>query len=178
MIRIAVCDDEDYYKSKIQNKLNDYFLTKDILYKIDVYDSGVHLLEVGERIKDYDIVFLDINMQELDGIETAKEIRKYSNDVFVVFVTAFISYSPEGYRVGAIRYLLKNHENFEVAFAECLEAIQLRMHDKEIWQLFEFQEGKAKVKVIQRPLDIFCFLVYGVNYSNRSIIIVWQNHLK
>lgn len=147
MIRIAVCDDEDYYKNKIKNKLHDYFLAKDILYKIDAYHSGVQMLEIRERIKDYDIVFLDINMQELDGIETAWEIRKYSNDIFIVFVTAHISYSPEGYRVGAIRYILKNHENFDIAFAECLEEIQLRMNDKEMWQLFEFQEGKVKVKL-------------------------------
>lgn len=147
MIKIAICDDEEHYKIKIMDLLKGYFSNKKIIYKVDIYDSGIQMLEIGEQVKEYDIIFLDINMQELNGIDTAKQIRNYSREIFIVFVTAYITYSPEGYRVNAIRYLLKDHESFEIAFTECLDAIQLRMKDREIEQIFEFQEGKKKVKL-------------------------------
>lgn len=51
-------------------------------------------------------------MEEIDGIETAKEIRKITK-MFYCFVTAFITYALEGYKVDAVRYLIKDHESLE-----------------------------------------------------------------
>ena len=53
----------------------------------------------SSHIAKYDIVFLDVNMDELDGMETAQKIRKVSNDVFIVFVTAFITCAPQVYAI-------------------------------------------------------------------------------
>ena len=60
---------------------------------------------------------------KLDGMETAQKIRKVSNDVFIVFVTAFITCAPQGYSVGAIRYILKNNVNFPELIFECMDEI-------------------------------------------------------
>ena len=57
---------------------------------IDMYESGKELLALRSAISQYNIIFLDVNMEEIDGIETAKEIRKISKDVFIVFVTALL----------------------------------------------------------------------------------------
>ena len=62
-----------------------------LLYEIDEFESGNEFINLGINMTKYDIVFLDINMDEMDGIETAQEIRKVSNDIFIVFVTAFIT---------------------------------------------------------------------------------------
>ena len=91
--------------------------------EIDEFESGNEFINLGINMTKYDIVFLDINMDEIDGIETAQEIRKVSNDIFIVFVTAFISYAVEGYSVNAIRYILKNNENFAELIFECIDAI-------------------------------------------------------
>ena len=66
-----------------------------LLYEIDEFESGNEFINLGINMTKYDIVFLDINMDEIDGIETAQEIRKVSNDIFIVFVTAFINYAVE-----------------------------------------------------------------------------------
>ena len=66
-----------------------------LLYEIDEFESGNEFINLGINMTKYDIVFLDINMDEMDGIETAQEIRKVSNDIFIVFVTAFINYAVE-----------------------------------------------------------------------------------
>ena len=57
----------------------------------------------------------------------AKRIREYDNNVYIVFVTAFIDYSLEGYKVDAIRYILKDSESLEKSMYECLNTITDRM---------------------------------------------------
>ena len=62
-------------------------------------------------------------MEGMDGITTAKKIRERGINSYIVFVTAYIDYSLEGYKVGAVRYLLKNGYNLQAAMEECLDAI-------------------------------------------------------
>ena len=97
--------------------------------KIDEFESGKDFISLGINLAKYDIVFLDVNMDELDGMETAQKIRKVSNDVFIVFVTAFITCAPQGYSVGAIRYILKNNVNFPELIFECMDASYYLIQD-------------------------------------------------
>ena len=104
MLRIAICDDEIQFQKMIKTILEEYLNTKEMEYSIDLYESGVDLLNGDIEVSTYDIVFLDINMAELDGLDVAKKIREYSEDIEIVFVTAYASYSMEGYKVRAVRY--------------------------------------------------------------------------
>ena len=122
----------------------------DILYEIDEFESGKDFISLGINLAKYDIVFLDVNMDELDGMETAQKIRKVSNDVFIVFVTAFITCAPQGYSVGAIRYILKNNVNFPELIFECMDAISMNMNYVAQKKKFNFNEG-AKVVVSAIP---------------------------
>lgn len=107
MFRIAICDDESHFRKRIREILIDYLNKKGILYEIDEFESGKDFINLGIEIVKYKIVFMDINMDELDGMETAQKIQDVSNDIFIVFVTAFVNYAIEGYRVDAVRYILK-----------------------------------------------------------------------
>ena len=95
MFRIAICDDERQFRKRIHDILIEYMNENDILYEIDEFESGKDFISLGINLAKYDIVFLDVNMDELDGMETAQKIRKVSNDVFIVFVTAFITCAPQ-----------------------------------------------------------------------------------
>lgn len=103
MFRIAICDDERQFRKRIHDILIEYMNENDILYEIDEFESGKDFISLGINLAKYDIVFLDVNMDELDGMETAQKIRKVSNDVFIVFVTAFITCAHQGYSVANIR---------------------------------------------------------------------------
>ena len=118
-----------------------------LLYEIDEFESGNEFINLGINMTKYDIVFLDINMDEMDGIETAQEIRKVSNDIFIVFVTAFINYAVEGYSVNAIRYILKNNENFSELIFECIDAISKKMNDSVKKKEFKFSEGVKNISL-------------------------------
>ncbi len=145
MLKIAICDDEKFFKTKMKKNVEKYLGKEKIVCEVDCFDSGVQLLEKGESIAEYDMIFLDINMQEIDGIETAKCIRNYYPEVFLIFVTAYVQYSPEGYKVNAIRYLLKDNESFDDAFKECMDAILKKLDLKKEKYMFDFLDGKKEV---------------------------------
>lgn len=131
MLQIAVCDDEKVFIEKIKKNVSEYFDRRQIEYKIDTFISGNEFVELREKMKDFDIVFMDIDMDGLNGIETAREMRKVCPDAFLIFVTAFINYTLEGYKVEAIRYVLKDRETLADGLAEALDAVMGKMNMSE-----------------------------------------------
>lgn len=147
MFRIAVCDDEKPFRDSVKEYVEKYLSEKDISYEIDTFASGKEFLELGIELVQYDIIFLDINMDEIDGIVTAQKIREYSSEVYIVFVTAYINYSLEGYKVGAARYLLKNNINFDDSIYECMDTILHKMNFVVLKKNFKFNECEKEVPV-------------------------------
>lgn len=145
MIRIAICDDEPYFCAFLRNILEGYLERKGISYEIQGFPSGDDFLSQGIAWMRFHIVFLDIQMQGMDGLQTAKKIRKVSQDIFIVFTTAHITYLLEGYQVDAIRYILKNKDNFPALVWECMDAIQAKMHYVVRKKAFAFKQGKKTV---------------------------------
>ncbi len=107
MFRIAICDDEEYFRNREKKLIEQYMGKRKYDCLIDLYASGEKLLERTDTDMPYDVIFLDISMEEMDGLQTAGRIRKLSENVYIVFVTAYITYALDGYKVGAVRYLLK-----------------------------------------------------------------------
>lgn len=123
MFRIAICDDETIFAEKLKMLISAYLSEKRIVFEIDIFKSGKEFVALEAGIARYTTVFLNINMDGVNGIETAKKIRSVSKETFIVFVTAYISYSLESYRLDVVRYLLKGDSNFPAAVQECLDAI-------------------------------------------------------
>ena len=153
MFKIAVCDDESLFAENLKELISDYMTEKDLVCEIDTYISGKKLLEQGVKVTQYEIIFLDINMEEIDGIKAAETIRKLSRDVFIVFVTAYVDYSLEGYRLDVIRYLLKGNTNFKNTVNECIDAIMEKKNYSVIKKVFNFKEGRKEI-ILDRLLYI------------------------
>ena len=147
MLEIAICDDEEYFLEQEKEWISQYMNHLDYEFHIDAFTSGVEFMAVGDKVSKYDIMFLDINMEGLDGLETARKIREYTKEAFIVFVTAFITYSLEGYKVDAVSYILKDNDSLERAIKECLDAIIDKMHYVENKFTFDFQEGAKTLLV-------------------------------
>lgn len=143
MIRIAVCDDEKYFREKIVMLLQEYSSTWEFGINVESFASGEEFL-ASEKKEMFDVIFLDINMEGMNGIETAQRIRQFSEDIVLIFITAYVAYSPEGYKVNAIRYLLKDSDGFKTAFWECMDAVRNKLMVVEKKEKFEFQ-GKEMV---------------------------------
>ncbi|MCM1264095.1 MAG: response regulator, partial [Butyrivibrio sp.] len=88
MFKIAICDDEKLFTEELKELLSVYMMEKGLVFEVDTYSSGEALLELGIEVVKYTVIFLDINMEKVDGIKAAEKIREVSREVFIVFVTA------------------------------------------------------------------------------------------
>lgn len=99
-LRVAICDDEtliaEEIKEIIGRRYNDY--------DIDIYNSGISLFEAEQQ---YDIVLLDIEMPDMDGMSIAKKMRANSNKVHIIFFTGHDVFMQEAFKVKAFRFLKK-----------------------------------------------------------------------
>ena len=99
-MRIAICDDEKNIRELIANKVEKQYPDAEIIF----FQSGEELLLSDESI---DILFLDIQMSGIDGMETARELRKKDTRVILIFVTAVEEYVFQAFDVGAFNYIVK-----------------------------------------------------------------------
>jgi len=104
MLSIAVCDDEIIECCNMARKIKDILEEMKIPCIIRQFQSGGELLQALES---FDIVFLDIIMQDLDGMKTAQIFRKKASDKILIFVSSSREYVFKAYEVEAFWYLLK-----------------------------------------------------------------------
>lgn len=104
-MRIAICDDISESTCELKHRIENICAKQDWPLDCRVFTSPVAMLEAD--LSCVQVVFLDINMPELNGLDAARQLKEKYPDLIVVFVTGFIEYAPAGYHVSAFRYLLK-----------------------------------------------------------------------
>ncbi len=112
-MRVAICDDNNIMCSEIEKQL----LGIRPECNVSIYNSGTELLSSEEK---YDLIFLDIEMDEKDGIETAKELRKLKDEAIIIFLTSHTEKVFDTFKVKAFRFLNKpiDSDKFEEAVLE------------------------------------------------------------
>ena len=126
MIDIAICDDEKVIRERITDLIN----RQGANYHIENFGAGNELLAAG---KHFDMIFLDIRMEGMSGIETARAIREYDRKSVIVFVTAMKEYVFEAFDVAAFHYLLKpiDEKKFTEIFDNAVKEIQEQQRTQE-----------------------------------------------
>ncbi len=125
MLNILICDDEKPFLDRLANKITVYLENREIPFQMAAFCSGEELLKHNED-RLFDIAFLDISMNAVSGMDAAEYLRDRNRKICIVFVTGYMDYVLEGYKVGAFRYLVK--ESLEISFEECLEAVLKKFH--------------------------------------------------
>ena len=113
MISIGICDDEAPTRRALRTPLERTLQLLGISYRILEYDSGEALFSHPER-EYLDILFLDIEMKQMNGMETAKNLRKRNSHTLLIFVTAYPDFVFQGYEVHAFHYILKPYEERKI----------------------------------------------------------------
>lgn len=144
MIRIAIVEDETSASDLLIDYLNKYANEKKEKFEIKVYSSS--LMFLNEYKNNFDIVFMDIELPDGNGLETIRKIRQLDNDVIVIFVTNMAQYAVKGYEVRAFDFIVKpvTYYNFSVKLENVLHCLE-KKKDSEIW--ISNKEGKLKLKV-------------------------------
>lgn len=111
-LQIAIVDDEKEIREQIKGLIEKQMAE----WEPEVYGTGEELLSSG---KHFDIIFLDIQMDGKNGIETARELRERGEEAILIFITGIREYVFEAFDVAAFHYLVKPIA--ENRFAEILE---------------------------------------------------------
>lgn len=107
-MKIAICDDDLVLNRKLHQFIFETY--HDIDLRIDEYRSGEEFLQKISTSKlTYDLLLLDIEMDKVNGITVAKELKQLSPKTFVVFITSHDEFATVGYEVSAFRYLIRLH---------------------------------------------------------------------
>ena len=106
MLNIFICDDDIAAVEKLKQQTDEYCTRNGLEYSMHSYTTGRDLLAAD--IQGCDLLFLDVDMGEENGIAIAHEIRKVNRDMILVYVSGYVQYAPAGYNVKAFAYILKN----------------------------------------------------------------------
>lgn len=104
-IRIAVVEDDPASCQLVLDYLNRYQKETGERFTVSVFDDGARIVEKYAPV--YDILLLDIEMKEMNGMDAARRIRERDENVVIIFITAAPQYAISGYEVRALSYLLK-----------------------------------------------------------------------
>lgn len=105
--RIAICDDEQNQIEYITSIVASWSAHEGHGCEIRTFASAEAFLFEYEEAKAYDILLLDVEMKNMNGIELAKRIRKDNNRAEIIFITSHFEFVGEGYEVDALHYLIK-----------------------------------------------------------------------
>lgn len=138
MIRIALCDDDTVFLEEFSELVKMKFALYNCEVKVEIFTNGRALIERFEiNNVAFDIVFLDINMENIDGLSTAERLRVLNTKFLLLFTTNMEGYATEGYKYEAFRYILKSKlkENLEEAIKKIIMKIKKLTTDEEQIQL-------------------------------------------
>lgn len=151
MYKIAICDDEISQTSIIEAEVLKLFSLLDKAVEIDIFYSPESLINNVTKLNNmYQIIFLDIEMGQLDGVETAKILREYDRDFLLVFITSYTSYMLSSFEVQPFRYILKPLQ-FDL-FSKIIKDINEELDNRNDF-LF-YNAGRDKFQL--RMKDIVC----------------------
>lgn len=149
MIKFAICDDEPFMIQEMSNHLSRYMEEKHLTsYSIKDFSNGYSLLESE---CDFDLIFLDIQMDQPDGMETARILRKRNTHSLLVFVTVLKECVFDAFEVEAYDYLIKPLDSGRFS----------RTMDRAVKVL---EERTAKSIIIRRGTSCEVVLLEGIVY--------------
>lgn len=103
-MKIGICDDIFEYRSSIKSYVEYYFKMKNTNYDIYIYSNGNELLNSNVL---FDILFLDIELEDTNGINIAKQILEYNPNTMIIIVTNYRKYLDAAMDINALRFIDK-----------------------------------------------------------------------
>ncbi len=159
MIRIAICDDEKHMSDHIRAFVSDFFRKKNREIQLRTFLNGEDLLNYNGQI---DILFLDIQMKGMDGMETARKLRDSKFRGFLIFITVLKEMVFQSFEVEPYDYLVKpvDKKQFEKTMERLYASMQNASEDSLLVQ--KGYEGR----IIREEEIVFCEIIDRKIYLN------------
>lgn len=167
-LKMGLCDDEIEVFFILEQYIAEYAKQNDISCELVYFSSGRELLSQEEKTKDLDILFLDIEMPEIDGIAAAFQLQKREISFRIIMLTAKTERFKDAFKIGAFRFVSKPIEQQELF--EAVNAVRNRMLGRT--ELCVYRAGKSHT-ILQKDI---CYIlaeraattIYTKKYEFRS----------
>ncbi len=176
-MRVAICDDEKSMQIVLEKMLDEYSRIKKIDISVDKFDNGHDLIRALNE-KEYEIVFMDYQMDNIDGMATSRLIRDKNKECVIIFVSAYPEVAVDSYEVNTFRFIVKpiNKEKLFKAIDDYLKSIDhddlltIKTHDG-TWKLkmsdIIYAEAKGKHTIIRTTQKTFEIHVHLKKIENQ-----------
>ena len=141
--RIAIVEDQDEEVERLSAYFDRYSKENDCSFLITRFESGDSFLARYQPF--YDVVFMDIMMPGINGLETARELRKVDANVTLVFVTNMARFAIRGYEVEAFDFVVKpvTYQSFVIKLNRIL--VKLQNEQRDTYILLNLADGKKRI---------------------------------
>ncbi len=133
IINIAIVEDEQSACNNLKNLIAEYEKNStDLELKVTHFPDALEFAQ--KESFDFDLIFLDIQMPNINGMDVARAVRKKNGDLMIVFVTNMAQYALESYEVHAYDFILKpvDYDSFSLKFERCINSLKHRLEKREI----------------------------------------------
>ena len=166
MLSIAICDDNQENRLNLRWLMESVLEDRKIKHIIYEFSSGETLLSWMEKHhNEIDLLFLDIEMGKLNGLETAKKLRVVNDTLQIVFITGFSDYVFDGYGVDALGYLLKPAKRKQL---ENILSRMLEKRCKDAQQIYSCHHGETWYRIPHKEILYF-------KSDRRKVICITSN---
>lgn len=151
MLRIAICDDDVAFTSNLEDEIVQSSRRLGLQADTEVFFDGNNLLKSVQSGCLYNLIFIDIEMEHINGIETARFIREIDRAVLIIYISGHEQYLKELFEVEPFRFLLKplDLDKFHIYFNDACKRII------ETDEFYQFQFNKEIKKVPLRDIVYF-----------------------
>lgn len=143
MIKVAVCDDENIIACQIEDIILNISKKECIVIDVDVFYSGQELEREVRAGENYDLIYLDIQMEGGDGITAAKNIREIDENVLLIFVSGYDKYMMELFRLDVFAFVRKPID--QKAFVQLFHEANLKICNRNFYFVFRYNSAEYKI---------------------------------
>lgn len=117
MYRIAICDDDKNFTAEFHHNMKKILASKNITAQIEEFHNTAGFLEKMEKGNTFDLIFLDILLENENGYSFAKKLRRKNSSIDIIFITTTEDYAIAGYDVSPLLYMIKPVMEPKLAYA-------------------------------------------------------------
>ena len=156
-MQIAIVDDRAEDRAELSACLENYMKKHQLDYTLTEFEDGENFLKAAAQVN-FQLVFMDIYMENMDGIEAARRLRQKNRLCKIVFLTITEDYARMGYSLSASYYLLKPLSLHQAEFEEAMELCQLKP---------PYEVMTLSVMADRQKLELPTEKILYIDYQNR-----------
>lgn len=166
MIRVAVCDDDINIRTQMHNLLHEILDEEEELeFEVAYYADGLEIVNAAKTDQTFHIIFMDVEMKKMDGLNAAMQIRKMDWHTLIVYISNYKDYVFRSFETRPFEYLLKpiKRERFREVFQKAYREILMYQGD------FILETGKKQIRLPMKEILYF-------ESDNKKVTAHFTNH--